>query len=59
VKPAAKETMSRIWLASTHRDHPLRHHRPLPQEIHAVTAEGFILKLILSIFAYTLNQVIE
>jgi IS5 family transposase len=30
-----------------------------PKKIHAVTAEGFILKLILFIFAYTLNQVIE
>jgi hypothetical protein len=30
-----------------------------PKKIHAVTAEGFILKLILFIFAYTLNQIIE
>lgn len=30
-----------------------------PNRIHAVTAEGFILRLILFIFAYTLNQVIE
>ncbi|MBW7467165.1 IS982 family transposase, partial [Pontibacter aydingkolensis] len=30
-----------------------------PRKIHAVTAEGFILKLILFIFAYTLAQVIE
>lgn len=30
-----------------------------PKKIHAVTAEGFILKLILFIFAYTLTQVIE
>lgn len=28
-----------------------------PKKIHAVTAQGFILKLILFIFAYTLNQV--
>ncbi|CAM3498634.1 hypothetical protein POKO110462_05840 [Pontibacter korlensis] len=30
-----------------------------PKKIHAVTAEGFILKLILFIFAYTLAQVID
>jgi hypothetical protein len=30
-----------------------------PKKIHAVTAEGFILKLILFIFAYTLTQVSE
>lgn len=30
-----------------------------PKKIHAVTAEGFILKLILFIFAYTLTQVID
>jgi len=30
-----------------------------PKRIHAVTPQGFILKLILFIFAYTLNQVIE
>jgi IS5 family transposase len=30
-----------------------------PTRIHAVTPQGFILKLILFIFAYTLNQVIE
>lgn len=30
-----------------------------PKKIHAVTAEGFILKLILFIFAYTLTQIIE
>ncbi|MBX0331746.1 IS982 family transposase [Pontibacter sp. HSC-14F20] len=30
-----------------------------PKKIHAVTAQGFILKLILFIFAYTLTQVIE
>lgn len=29
-----------------------------PKKIHAVTPKGFILKLILFIFAYTLNQVI-
>ena len=28
-----------------------------PRKIHAVTAKGFVLKLILFIFAYTLNQV--
>jgi len=30
-----------------------------PKKIHAVTPQGFILKLILFIFAYTLNQIIE
>jgi hypothetical protein len=30
-----------------------------PKKIHAVTPEGFILKLILFIFAYTLNQIIH
>jgi hypothetical protein len=30
----------------------------LPKKIHAVTPKGFILKLILFIFAYTLNQII-
>jgi hypothetical protein len=30
-----------------------------PKKIHAVTAQGFILKLILFTFAYTLTQVIE
>lgn len=30
-----------------------------PKKIHAVTAQGFILKLILFIFAYTLTQVID
>ena len=29
-----------------------------PKKIHAVTSQGFILKLILFIFAYTLNQII-
>jgi len=29
-----------------------------PKKIHAVTAKGFILKIILFIFAYTLNQLI-
>jgi hypothetical protein len=30
-----------------------------PKRIHAVTPQGFILKIILFIFAYTLNQLIE
>lgn len=30
-----------------------------PKRIHAVTPQGFILKIILFIFAYTLNQIIE
>lgn len=30
-----------------------------PKKIHAVTPQGFILKLILFIFAYTLQQIIE
>lgn len=30
-----------------------------PKKIHAVTPQGFILKLILFIFAYTLNQGIK
>ena len=29
-----------------------------PKKIHAVTAQGFILKIILFIFAYTLNQLV-
>ncbi len=29
-----------------------------PKKIHAVTAQGFILKIILFIFAFTLNQLI-
>ena len=30
-----------------------------PKKIHAVTAKGFMLKIILFIFAYTLSQICE
>jgi hypothetical protein len=29
-----------------------------PKKIHAVTAQGFILKIMLFIFAYTLDQLV-